>query len=167
MTCEGLDPSHIRRERDGATPFGAVWIVHAPWAHPAWQDYAVSLADLKPAGPSPAIKFRDDFTHEVLVYAIDPKREIRTGANREDWSVPTFRDANHGYQFAAANDDEAYDRIASVVQAIEDGRVSPDTDYKSDWDRIFTDGMTLRRRLDTYVIHLDEANPPVKEESTD
>ena len=151
MTYEGLDPSHIRVERDGATPFGAVWIVHAPWAHQGWQDYYVSLADITTPGVRPVIKCRDDVTHEVLVYAIIPNREIMTGVNREDWSIPRFVDANHGYQFAAGNDDEAYDRIASIVQDIELGRLSPDTDYKRDWDRIFADGITLRRRLGSYL----------------
>lgn len=132
----------IRQEPVDGVPFGATWLVSAPWAHLAWNDYGVFLCDLDTPTATPVTKYREDVTHEVTVWALNPDGEHKTGPNPKDWSLDMLQPANHGYQFAARSNDEAFDRIAGLVKAIENRQLSPDTDFRSTWDELFRDGVT-------------------------
>lgn len=122
----------------GERPFGRAWWVHAPWAHPLWHSYVVSLCDLTtPTGKAPNIVLLGA-THELLVYALNPKYP--------NTSIPPHKltPANHGYQFIAESDADAEHRVFDLVKAVAEGRLSPDTDYTRAWDELFADGASLR-----------------------
>lgn len=133
------------RNRENA-PWNATWIVHAPWAHPLWSDYAVLLYDLSiPVDDEPLHIYLEGATHEVLVFAINSRQRIDW--SRDDWPVQDpdlLREANHAYQFIAGSNDIARFRIDSVVALIADQQISPDTDFAATWDQLFEDGRSLR-----------------------
>lgn len=137
-----------RVERDGA-PFNAAWAVDAPWAHPAWSQYAVALYDLTTPyqGVTPHLA-RPGMTHEVMIWAVNPDKPIPASwpANMDD--RPGLLDpANYGYQFAAASHDAAFARIQALVDQIDQKLLSPDTDFRSVWDGIFADGVSLHHNV--------------------
>lgn len=128
-------------------PFNATWLITAPWAHPLWSQYALLLTDLTtPIGTPPVIHL-DGATHEVLLYALDPKYPI---ANVQvmiaEKQFHPLNPPNHGYQFKAESDDAAVVRLQEVVDQIEARRLSPDTDLRLPWNLLFRDGHSLLRR---------------------
>ena len=121
--------------------YARTWVVSAPWAHPLWATYAFLLYDLTtpiPGAPA-AILYRPDVTHEFLVHALDPAHPPMPPTH---WLQP----ANMGYQFTAASNEEAANRIIRLIEEVEARRLSPDTDFRSMWDRIFSDGERLHNR---------------------
>ena len=134
-----MEAKTARRERGEGAPFGALWLVDAPWAHPAWRHYLISLSDLDtPIGVQPDLRV-EDATHEIIVWAVSPKVRVETGERIEDWKFDQalLHPPNQLQQFRAASDDAACDRIDRVVELIEARRLSPDSDAREDWDRLF------------------------------
>ena len=125
----------------------AAWLIHAPWAHPAWDTYMIMVTDLTTPMKTEAKLKRDDVTHEMIVFAMNPEKEIphldELFATGEAMSY-TLSPANHGYQFTAASDEAANNRIQGLVDNIVERTLSPDTDFRAMWDRIFSDGVSLR-----------------------
>ena len=133
-----------RREKGIARPFGALWLVDAPWAHPAWQQYLMSLCDLTTGmGEQPVIQMQPA-THELIVWAVDPRVEVETGERIVDWKFDKalLTPPNQLQQFHADSDDAAVARVDQVVELIEARRLSPDSDVQADWDRLFTGSNT-------------------------
>lgn len=124
-----------------ATPaFGKTWIVEARWAHPLWHSYAALLYDLTThiEGTAPTLYF-DGATHELMVFALDPSRPVDPPAYM---LVP----ANHGYQFRAESNEAATARVISILDLIAQAKLSPDTDFRSAWDALFLDGVSLHMK---------------------
>lgn len=139
---------HSIAPRAQGQAFSAAWIVRAPWAHTIWHSYAVHLVDLTTdMGDKPAVKYREDVTHEVSVWALDPDPDNQPVVRPalKDWDVGRcmLQPANYGYQFVAESDEAALARISEVVLMIETAVLSPDTDFRRDWDRLFADAQTL------------------------
>ncbi|MEM7213292.1 MAG: hypothetical protein AAF479_15635 [Pseudomonadota bacterium] len=133
---------HARQEEP---IFGAVWFVHAPWAHPMWHSYRISLADLlgeHPAGP--ATIHREGVTHEVVVEAVSNDYPIDWNASALEQRVQPLRPINYGYQFTADSHDAAFQRIDEAAKAIEQGQLNPDTDARHTWNQLFADAHSLR-----------------------
>jgi hypothetical protein len=133
---------HISCTRKPGSAFGVQWLVDVPWAHPVWRQYAFFLHDLTSDLGRPPLLYAEGVTHELVVFAVDPtKRQITDLRHRPDaWLL---QPPNHAYQFAAANDAEAEARIATLVRRVEQRTLSPDTDFRPEWDRLFADGVSL------------------------
>jgi len=120
----------------------AHWVIEAPWAHPFWHSYSVILIHLRPLKdyPPPEIHFQDA-THEIWVSAIDPDKDrnqlLTDGIVRGHWLTPT----NFAAQFIEITDDEALKRIKSTVQLICDKKLSPDSDARGEWIKLYGDNM--------------------------
>lgn len=121
----------------GEKPFAKAWWLHAPWAHPLWNSYLVSLVDLTTPTGNPPMLMAPDVTHELLVFALNPEFP------KETWPPRRLEPANYGYQFAAADHATAERRIVEILDQISSQQLSPDTDFRSSWDMLFEDGHTL------------------------
>lgn len=118
------------------------WLVEAPWAHPVWHTYSISLIHLRPlAGLGQPIIYRDMATHEIIVHAVNDARdrdEIITGATDDPgWMLP----ANYAGQFIEITDALARDRVRAVVWAICEKQLSPDVDWQDEWVKLFGNHM--------------------------
>lgn len=126
-------------------PFGATWLITAPWAHPVWSQYALALYDLTtPSDPAPNI-YIDGATHELLLVALDPSYPTTVQDMAEGRQLHALSPPNHGYQFKAESDAAAVSRLQTIVDEIEARRLSPDTDFRAAWDAMFRDAHSLRR----------------------
>lgn len=123
-------------------PFGAIWFLTVEWAHPIWKQYFVSLCDLTTPVAKPAMIARPGMTHEMMVWAVDPKVTLDKWEDRPKGGF-LLQPANHGYQFMADSDEAATARIALIVRAIEERGLSPDTDWRGVWNEMFQDGASL------------------------
>ena len=129
-------------------PAGCVWVVSQPEAHPLWDDYVITLADLTTWTGTPAFKKRDDVTHEMLLWAVNKERPIE---NLQDVVIDGTLNShlldppNHGYQFTSESSESAINRINDLVEMIDEGKLNPDTDFTRHWNTLFEDGETLKR----------------------
>jgi hypothetical protein len=137
---EGRTIMKIRPEQDACI---CHWVVEAAWAHPAWHSYSLFCQHLRPMPDydSPVKFHLEDATHELLLFALDPRKDrvelIKTGMVKGNWMQP----ANFAAQFIELDDDLARGRIRSTVQEIVDGKLSPDTDYRQMWIKRFGGNM--------------------------
>ncbi|KKL07117.1 hypothetical protein LCGC14_2589220 [marine sediment metagenome] len=123
------------------------WGVEAPWAHLAWHQYVLSVVHLRFSSTyGEAIKYRPDVTHEVVVYALDPKRPLTPDTIITPGELPFLTPPNYAYQMTIENDKAAEERVRLLVENIADGVLNPDTDALRSWDALFPDAYNLRKQ---------------------
>ena len=111
------------------------WLVFAPWAHLVWQYHAISLVHLrgfvKKEPPKIALP---GATHELLIFALDPKHNI------DPYNLRILEPISISQQFISENDAEALSILEKCIQRIADGELSPDSDFRKVWHHILVDG---------------------------
>lgn len=125
-----------------------IWIVEAPWAHPIWHSYMITLIHLRPMPDKRLILYVPNASHEMLVYALDdraPREPLIRGTQPPRVLVPI----NFGAQFANHTDEAARQRIRDAVQEICAGQLSPDTDHQRAWIDRFGQSMIRREFRET------------------
>lgn len=126
--------------------FGVTWIINAPWAHPIWHQYWIALYDLTTPHPGGApTLYLPDATHEFIVYALDPEHPIAKDTPIHEAKCVKLKPPNYGYQFKAESNDAALARVQMIVDGIVADRLSPDTDFRSLWDKLLADCYPLVR----------------------
>jgi hypothetical protein len=118
----------------------ASWIIEAPWAHPLWHSYNLTLVHLRPMeGVGEPIVYRQGATHELLLFALDPEapREPMLRSARPRWLYP----ANFAAQLVEASDAAASARVEATVDLVVAGELNPDTDFRRQWIALFGDDM--------------------------
>ena len=122
----------------------ATWIVEAPWAHPAWDEYLILLIDLTGTaeGVSDPHIMLYGATHEVQVWALAPSKTYirKIHLDPMEWRFIRLEPMNHAYQFIADSYEDAWKRVNDLVGDIGLRRLSPDTDAIRDWNLRFRDG---------------------------
>lgn len=124
----------------------AKWVVEAPWAHPVWHSYALTVIHLRPIEPVPRnneiIFYKPNATHELWLAALNPEVDLNevaaTGLDRKGASMLPL---NFAAQFVEVTDDLARERVHGSVRAILDGTLNPDTDAISQWVALYGDNM--------------------------
>ncbi|WP_065755248.1 hypothetical protein [Bradyrhizobium paxllaeri] len=120
-----------------------MWVIEAPWAHPIWHSYLITLVHLRPMpNKPPPIMHLAEATHEFLLYATDPdadREAIIRGQLLPFEAMLT--PVNFGAQLVEVSDDLAMARIVKAIQEICDGRLSPDTDHQRQWVDRFGNNM--------------------------
>lgn len=132
-----LDIDDIRKKKERPDASVALWMIEAPWAHPAWHSYMLSLIHLRDIeGIPPAKKFFPDATHEIVLYAMDPGEPRQ--ALIDNFSLKScLSPPNYASQFIEIEDQYALQRVEDVVKQIVAGKLSPDTDCVSEWKKLF------------------------------
>lgn len=124
--------------------FSLTWFINAPWAHPLWHQYVLVLYDLvTPTVEAPKLHLKDA-THEMMLYALDPEHPIAKGSVPTTESLHRLSPPNYAYQFKAASNAAAEERLQAVVDGIVAREINPDTDFRSLWDNgLFPDAYPL------------------------
>ena len=132
------------KTEDGS--FVAIWGLNLPGHHPFWSHYLMMVYDLREReGVDSPIIHLEGATHEVTLFAVDPKTPIDFTRNLfEQKGVSPLMPANHGYQFIAVSDAAAQERISEIAMRMAKNEISADTDFRQQWDALFADGKTLR-----------------------
>jgi len=123
-----------------------LWLIEAPWAHPFWHSYALSLINLAvvpPDAPYPPIIYLPGATHEMVLLALDPESPRQPMIDGLDFRLLT--PANFAAQMIMPDDAAAIANVERALGLIADGQLSPDTDFIRDWVRLFGDSMMLDR----------------------
>jgi hypothetical protein len=137
-----LDVSKFAGEKKHTTCGG--FIVSAPYAHPHWQNYFCSVIHLRDVpGLDPATIYLEGATHEMLLWAMNPKKGIAPILEYKDDNVMSYclSPVNFGAQFVSASDQAAHDLILIAMKDVADARLNPDTDFRSQWVLRFGNNM--------------------------
>lgn len=122
-----------------------VWIIEAPWAHPLWHSYDLTLLHLRPMPDGrKTLRYRADASHELLLHALNPdvpRDPVIAGAANPSWLLP----CNFASQLVEPSDDDAGNRIENAARLICHGMLNPDTDAIGQWIERFGDFMMLDR----------------------
>jgi hypothetical protein len=130
-------------EKDGTV---AHYIIEAPWAHIAWHSYSLILLHLRPMpGFADPIIYMDGATHEIVLHALNPDHPRLPLIDGTAQEFPWLTPANFGAQFIEITDALALERVERAVQMICDGKLSPDTDFTSQWVALFGNHMLKDR----------------------
>jgi hypothetical protein len=120
----------------------AMWIIEAGFAHPFWHSYVVSLCDLADRpGVEPATRYIENATHELVIYALDPKMVREDFLLNKSPVIMVMEPCNFAAQMSGEKDDTATKRVEDAVRMVCDGHLSPDTDFRSQWVALFGDSM--------------------------
>lgn len=121
----------------------ASWLIEAPWAHPFWHSYWFVCMLLRPIAGLTTKFYLTGATHELWLWALDPKQSRRefdqTGV------PPVLNPKNFSAQIIKGSDEEAAALIDATVRDICRGVLSPDTDFRSQWIERFGNNMLLER----------------------
>lgn len=127
---EGMDP---------LANIGA-WVVQGPF-HPAWNTWMIAIVHLRDhPRVEPAKKQYPEAEYEFMIWACDPSipfdvdewdRTARWGPEDKGRFL-TPPDAV--IQFDGINDIQASELLDLAVDLILDGSMSPDSDYRKDWE---------------------------------
>jgi hypothetical protein len=107
------------------------WVVSAPWAHPVWSQYVISVVHLRDVdGVGAASITRPGSTHELLVVALNPQYPITTArdfvALAERGTSPLLTPPNVVHQFRCDDDEDAVEVCWLAVTAVLNARLTPE-----------------------------------------
>lgn len=126
-------PTEITRTR---WPAGlSQWLLHCPGAHPVWSWYVVNGVTLRDIPGVPAAKLHFiGATHEVSVIALVPEYQpddTWCSVGPGGWPAHHMTPPNLVEQFVDLTDEHAVELTLMLVRSFCDGRLSPDTDFRS------------------------------------
>lgn len=112
----------------------ACWLVDCPVSHPVWNQYFLSLIMLREVeGVKPATIKLEGATHEIMIFAIDPRHPQTKESMDEKMAapapVPVLFPPNICQQFKAEHDADAMSKIEHLLKTI----ISLDSDFRSRW----------------------------------
>jgi hypothetical protein len=132
--------------------FQRTWVVRSA-GHPYISYYAVLLYDLHTMS-QPPILYMPNATHEFAVASLDPKYNhlYKVGPDNEGALIELAKTTpttvslkvEHIYQFKAAGDDEAEQRMVFMLNDISTNKLFCDGDYYQLWDQYHSDCVSLR-----------------------
>lgn len=113
--------------------YNVTYLISAPWAHPLWSQYLLCGYNID---VPEANKKRPDVTHEIMLWAVGPETKLENGPIYQVQTPKLLQPANMAYQLTTTNE-KLVALLDSVVERIEAQTLSPDTDFRSMWDKFF------------------------------
>lgn len=116
----------------------AQWLINVPGAHPHWEYWYVamiSLADME--GVPPAHKKYPEAEFEFLIASINPE-DCPAPSPDETGHFPFLTPMDVVEQFHGVSARDAVRICEGAIQAIVNGRISPDQDFRPMWTRLIT-----------------------------
>ncbi len=110
------------------------WMFDCPGAHAFWRLFAlstVSLTDIE--GIPPARKHYPEATHELCVFALNPNMAVDPD-EFTSFLPALLQGPNVCMQFHGLSDEQVKTLADSLAREVANGRLSPDSDYRSSWD---------------------------------
>lgn len=127
----------IYREKESEGSSVDRWVIYQPGVNAFWSFYMVEVIHLRPIeGLGDARILLPGASHEVMVFALDPERDIY-----DCWknNLPILVPPNYTGQFFAESDEYAKERVERAVIDITNGLLTADSDSIQGWiDRFGT-----------------------------
>jgi hypothetical protein len=128
------------RQRPEQHALVGLWLLHAPHAHILWEYYVVHLIHLRDIeGVQSAHRNTPKMEYQVDVFTLNPEAplplmlELEQGALSER-KLSILHPADFEAQFEPVGGDHiAYDIVDELCGFVAKGKLSPDSDYRSQW----------------------------------
>lgn len=136
--CEYTQPETLTdQERAAFETSCGEYLIHAPQAHPFWTWYymaGISLRDDIPGSP-PASRQFEGATHELVVLSLDPDHAapLPNGEFGQHGQLHPLSPPDHVVQTMHVNDEQFGEILDRFAQAVVNGVLSPDSDYRESW----------------------------------
>jgi hypothetical protein len=119
----------------------AAYLVHAPQAHPFWSYYFIGVVHLRdiPNTPPPNKHF-SDAEYEFSIWSIDP--EALPDLETPHFKLLTPPDLLLQIERFNKDDNFAGSICEKMVDMIIEGRMSPDSDFRSAWEQFICSKFT-------------------------
>jgi hypothetical protein len=131
------------------------WVMHIPDAHPLWSWFVADMIHLRDIpGVKPAHKRVPDAGHEFMIFALHPDWKPTVdprGVRLSDGTLAFMSPYECEFQFAGCTDEAAIQLANRAVQAIANGRLTPDSDRR----------MYFEAQLTQLVDHMQGKHGPV------
>lgn len=109
----------------------ALWFVHAPWMHMAWQWHVaglIHLRDIEGQSKDPTFTV-PGATHEFMVWALNPDMPLDFSIEKPAINpLQLLQPVSIVQQFKAENDAKALERIEHILEHVGKGEITLDTD---------------------------------------
>ena len=111
----------------------AHWLVNVKGAHPFWEHWYVALIHLRDLpGVDPAKKRYPEAEYEFIIASISPEEAPEPDPDQKG-SYPLMTPIDVVEQFHGVSDRDAIRIAQAGIQAMMQGRISPDQDFRSMW----------------------------------
>lgn len=128
----GWQLKHIETRPDHQASLGT-WLVNCPNAHPFWHWWMVGMVSLRDIpGVKPATKRYPEAEYEFMIYSINPE-ECPNPEPDDPEGYPHLLPVDVVEQFHGVTERDAGRILTSAIQAIMNGVLSPDQDYRQAW----------------------------------
>lgn len=112
----------------------SAWLIKGPF-HPAWEWWMLGAAHLRDIpGVPPAEKQYPEAEHEIMIVSLDPACYPPDPDVVEGLKFLTPIDLI--YQFDGLEDRQVIEILSLCARAIADGLISPDQDFRSQWQKM-------------------------------
>lgn len=128
-----------QRDKPDADGCLAYWLVLAPKSHIYWPYKLISALHLRDIpGAKPAFKVYPEAQYELNILSINP--ELCPNPDPDDLlkGYPTLRPADVVVQFHDVKDEQVVMMVDWAINAIVQGQLVPDQDYRSHWADIIS-----------------------------
>lgn len=111
-----------------------VFLVQAPYAHPIWSYWVVSIIHLRDiVGVKKAHLQFPEATHELAIVALNPEEQLPSLDITVNWKIHRLTPTDVIEQFKVSNDAIADQILELSIMRIIDGTISPDEDWRAVW----------------------------------
>ena len=116
------------------------WMIRGREFHPFWDTWVITMGHLRDVeGLDDAVKDSPEFTHEFMIFALDPKdpkKYFEYDPDNLPFPIPFLRPIDVCVQFQCENDAEASSICDVAVKVMVAGKASPDSDFRSFWKQL-------------------------------
>lgn len=113
------------------------YLIFAPAAHPMWSWHVMMCVNLRPQeGLPPAHLHYPGAQFELMVFALDPDHEPPDPREWKPKKWKFLQPQDVVVQFHGPDDEQVKEMLEKVAEAVANGYLVPDSDYRSHWEGV-------------------------------
>lgn len=126
----------------------STWLVNRPGAHPFWEWWTVTVVHLREVDGLPeAARVYPEAEYEFQIRTLDPEVSPTPHPDMVDEGYDYIDPPDVIEQFHGINDRQAQALCSMAIQEILDGHLSPDENFRAEWDKLIREKVSSLRAV--------------------
>jgi hypothetical protein len=126
----------------------STWLVNCPFRHPFWEWWTVTVVHLRDVEGLPsAERAYPEAEYEFQIRTLDPEESPTPDPDLVDEGWEYLDPPDVIEQFHGIGDHQAQALCSMAIQEILNGRVSPDVNFRGEWNRIIREKVAALRNV--------------------